>query len=234
MRRHIDGLYRSLGARRAAALGAGVLVALVLVLVVVLGGSGKGKPGRRVATAGTPSATMPITTPSASAPRRRRERRRERRRKRAAHHAKSVRPARRASRAHGAPKAGGGGSAAQSSAPSAAGPISLVLHGGGDATSTACGATHHYRTYAIGAQVRFSGTVQPIPSGTWKVKLSIKVCAGGGFSDFTKIDVQRDKHRGTFSGSFPAPAAGRYSVRAELYVNGSVSAKSNKRHFETP
>jgi len=81
--------------------------------------------------------------------------------------------------------------------------------------------------------VGFSGTVQPIPSGTWKVKLSIKVCSGGGFSDFTKIDVQRDKHRGTFSGSFPAPAAGRYSVRAELYVNGSVSAKSDKRHFAT-
>jgi hypothetical protein len=65
------------------------------------------------------------------------------------------------------------------------------------------------------------------------VKLKMKVCTGGRFADFTKVATQRDKHRGTFNGSFSAPPSGRYSVRAVLYISGSASIESAKRHFET-
>lgn len=124
--------------------------------------------------------------------------------------------------------AGGGGGASQASGPTT---VTLVLHGGGNAAIPACGAEHHYRTYARGTPVVFSGTVRPVPSGTWKVKLKIKVCSGGSFGDFVKIDATRDKHHGTFTGSFPAPATGLYEARAELYLGDSDVAKSDKRHF---
>ena len=117
--------------------------------------------------------------------------------------------------------------------PAGASSITFAIKGGGDASVDACGAMHHYRTYAVGSQVRFAGTVRPIPSGRWKVKLKIKVCAGGSFAPYAKFDALRDKHRGTFSGSFAAPPAGLYSVRAVLYINGSSSGDSLKHHVQT-
>jgi hypothetical protein len=92
---------------------------------------------------------------------------------------------------------------------------------------------HHFRTYAAGASLAFRGSVNPIPSARWKVKLKIKVCARGQFQDFTKFDVSTNKHRSTFKGTFAAPPAGLYYVRADLYVNGAVTAESDKTHFST-
>jgi hypothetical protein len=117
-----------------------------------------------------------------------------------------------------------------STAPAA---ISLVLHGGGNATVSACGASHHYRTYSAGTSIRLTGIVRPIPAGRWKVKLKVKVCRAGSFSDVAKVVATRDKHHGTFKASFTAQPAGLYAVRAGLYVNGSLTARSNKRHFQT-
>lgn len=121
-----------------------------------------------------------------------------------------------------------------STAPTARTPaVTLLLHRGANVNIGACGAEHHYRAYAVGVTVRYSGAVSPIPSGRWKVKLKIKVCTGGTFTDVGKIEALRDKHTGSFSGSFLAPAAGAYEARALLYVNGSESSKSRKRHFVT-
>jgi hypothetical protein len=109
----------------------------------------------------------------------------------------------------------------------------LTLRGGSNASLTACGVVHHYRAYAAGTTVSYSGTVTPVPSGHWKVKLKIKVCSGGAFVDLIKVEATRDKHTGAFAGSFPAPAAGDYEARAELYVADVRTARSDKVHFMT-
>jgi hypothetical protein len=90
---------------------------------------------------------------------------------------------------------------------------------------------HHYRAYAAGTTISYSGTVAPIPSGHWKVKIKIKVCSGGAFVDLVKIEATRDRHTGAFAGSFRAPAAGDYEARAELYVADTRTATSDKVHF---
>jgi hypothetical protein len=90
---------------------------------------------------------------------------------------------------------------------------------------------HHYRVYAAGATISYSGAVRPVPSEHWKIKLKLKVCSGGVFVDLVKVQAIRDKHTGAFHGSFPAPAAGDYEARAELYVTDRRVARSDKRHF---
>ncbi|HEX8977345.1 MAG TPA: hypothetical protein VF781_12590 [Solirubrobacteraceae bacterium] len=111
--------------------------------------------------------------------------------------------------------------------------VTLLLHGGRNATLGACGAEHHFRAYSAGTIVRYTGVVSPIPSGRWKVKLKIKVCTKGRFTEVGKIEALRNKHTGAYGGRFQAPAAGTYEARALLYVNGAESAKSRKRHFLT-
>ena len=95
-----------------------------------------------------------------------------------------------------------------------------------------CGATRHYRTYRPGETIGFSGHVSPVPSAIWKVKVKIEVCSGATFTDFVKIEPPLNKHRGTFSGSFPAPRAGFYRAKAELYVNDSITTVNTDEHFK--
>jgi hypothetical protein len=98
---------------------------------------------------------------------------------------------------------------------------------------SACGEQRHYRTYATRSTIKFSGAVRPIPSGTWKVKLKIKVCRGGSFVEYLKFDASRDRHHGTFSGTFRAPAPGDYEVRGEFYLADVKTARSANVHFAT-
>jgi hypothetical protein len=116
---------------------------------------------------------------------------------------------------------------------SPSGPLTVDLHGGGDAMVSACGETHHYRTYAAGTTIAYTGTVSPIPQARWKVKLQIKICAGGTYIDVMKLDATRNKHTGAFSGTFTALPGGLYYARAELYVNDSEISDSDKVHFKT-
>ena len=111
--------------------------------------------------------------------------------------------------------------------------VTLLLHGGGNGEFQACGAQHHFRTYPTGSRIVFSGTVSPLPSVSWKVKLKIKVCSHGTFVDFVKLDSSRNKHTGSFGGTFAAPAPGDYEARAELYLNDVKTARSDNPHFAT-
>jgi hypothetical protein len=111
--------------------------------------------------------------------------------------------------------------------------VSFGLHGGGDATITACNELHHYKTYSVSSSISYSGSVSPIPSGVWDVKLHVKICQGGAFVDYEKIVATRNKHTGAFSGTFTAPPGGLYYARADLYVNGNDTAQSDHVHFET-
>ena len=92
--------------------------------------------------------------------------------------------------------------------------------------------TINYRTYRPGETIGFSGHVSPVPSAIWKVKVKIEVCNGATFTDFVKIEPPLNKHRGTFSGSFPAPRAGFYRAKAELYVNDSITTVNTDEHFK--
>jgi len=216
--------------------------AAAVVLLAGCGGSQRGPAAPTTASGQSPAATAPRTATTAAAsinPGGRRKQpaagagadKRQHRSAAPRGTATATTPARPApapSKPHASAKRGSGGSQRAGAIT-----IALVLHGGGNAAIQACGSEHHYRTYAVGTTVAFSGTVSPIPSGRWKVKLKVKVCSGGSYSPFAKLDALRDKHTGTFSGSFQAPAAGVYDARAVLYLAGSEAAKSNKRHFAT-
>jgi hypothetical protein len=115
--------------------------------------------------------------------------------------------------------------------PAAPESLTLALKGGSNATLSACGVLHHYRVYAAGTTISYSGTVTPVPTGHWKVKLKIKVCSGGTFIDLVKVDASRNDRTGVFRGTFPAPPTGDYEARAELYVADIRTARSDKSHF---
>jgi hypothetical protein len=109
----------------------------------------------------------------------------------------------------------GGGSSGGSSSSGGSGVSLSVAGAAGNLNATACGKQEAFYRYAAPAQIRYSGTVSPAPSGRWKVKVKLKRCAGGSFvdADSQKIVGQND---GRFDGVFPVPAKGAYSLRARL------------------
>ena len=110
----------------------------------------------------------------------------------------------------------------------------MRLHGGSNATVNACGAPHHDKVYSSGSMIHFTGAVTPVPPAQWKVKIKIKVCQNGTWSDLTKFQVPVNKRTGTFDGRFAAPPAGLYAATARLYVTDVEDASSLERHFEIP
>ncbi len=89
----------------------------------------------------------------------------------------------------------------------------------GNLNATACGKQEAFFDYGAPAQVSYSGTVSPAPSGRWKIKVKLKRCVSGTFedADSQKIVGQNDGH---FSGIFPVPGKGAYSLRARLEGHG--------------
>jgi len=227
MRRRIAGKPRT-----SVMLGLGAIAALVLTVGVLLGGSDDGGVSRHAAGA-RPSTTSnpPVVATPEPVQVRRHGFKRPRRGARPAP-APAPRLGRRPARS-GANKSLSARAVPPPPAPGGAVSIAFTLRGGGNTSTRACGATHHYRTYASGAPVSFVGTVHPVPTGRWKVKLKIKICDGSSFRSFAKVDAQRRGSQGAFSGRFPAPPTGRYSIRAELYLSGAVVGKSEKRHLAT-
>jgi hypothetical protein len=116
-------------------------------------------------------------------------------------------------------------SSSKSSASSSGNGVTLTVSGAsGNLNATACGKQEAFYDYAAPAQVSYSGTVSPAPSGRWKVKVKLKRCVGGSFTDADsqKIVGQNDGH---FSGVFPVPAKGSYSLRARLEGHGQPQSE---------
>jgi hypothetical protein len=116
-------------------------------------------------------------------------------------------------------------SSSKSSASSSGNGVTLTVSGAsGNLNATACGKQEAFYDYAAPAQVSYSGTVSPAPSGRWKVKVKLKRCVGGSFTDADsqKIVGQNDGH---FSGVFPVPAKGSYSLRARLEGHGQPESE---------
>jgi hypothetical protein len=109
--------------------------------------------------------------------------------------------------------------------------IALDLKGGSNETATACGSQHHYAVFRRGQTINYSGTVKPVPSRRWKVKVKIKTCRGGTFQELAKVEATRSKATGRFSGSLPAGGPGRYFARVSLYEGGVQTARGDKRYF---
>ena len=126
--------------------------------------------------------------------------------------------------------AGCGGSSSSSSSKASSGGgsssgVTLSVSGAkGNLNATACGKQEAFYDYGAPAQVSYSGTVSPAPSGRWKVKIKLKRCVGGSFTDADsqKIVGQNDGH---FSGVFPVPAKGSYSLRARLEGHGKPESE---------
>jgi hypothetical protein len=102
--------------------------------------------------------------------------------------------------------------------------VTLDIHAGGNASLMACGSQQHFRTYAAGTVLSFTGAVQPVPSEPWGVKLHFKICQGGAYQDFSKVDAHTNNGTGAFHGTFSAPPRGLYEVEAVLYLRGTESA----------
>jgi hypothetical protein len=228
----LRGTVAKLGPKRAALLAAGLIAALALVPILLLTTSGAGKPKPSATIASTPSTT---STPTPSAPVAK-HRAKAPAHHRAARHPTAVKHPHHQAKPTSTKTTTHTTAARSSSTPKstpASSTISFDLLGrSGDATSGVCGAHRHYRTYQPGEVIGFSGRVKPIPSAIWKVKVKIEVCRGGVFTDYVKLEPVTNKHGGTFSGSLPAPAAGFYRARAELYVNDIIVTKNSDEHFE--
>jgi hypothetical protein len=246
LRGRLIALRRSLGPRRTAALAAAVLAAVTVAAVALTGGrSNNSHPGLAVQAA-RPSTTNTVASPipgQRGAAKRHRTSARKRasvasHAKAAAKHARarSPRPANHRAAAknnrHTNPSTS---TTTTTTSPPSTGPVSVtfVVHGGGNASLVACGDMHHFRTYGVGASLSFSGAVQPVPSGQWKIKLHIKVCQGGAYQDFAKIDAHENHSTGAFHGTFSAPPSGLYEVRAVLYLGATESTESDKVHLES-
>jgi hypothetical protein len=90
-----------------------------------------------------------------------------------------------------------------------------ILGGTENLNATACGKQEPFEHYSAPAQVRYTGTVAPAPSGRWKVKVKLKLCRGTGFVDSGSQKIV-GQPSGRFDGVFPVSKPGYYSLRAEL------------------
>src|SRR6266568_7881417 len=66
---------------------------------------------------------------------------------------------------------------------SAAAPrVTLNLKGGhANRELVACGIRHHYTFFRVAKPLSMDGSVQPVPRGTWRVKVKVKKCIRGRF-----------------------------------------------------
>lgn len=87
--------------------------------------------------------------------------------------------------------------------------------GTGNLNATECGKQEAFEHYNVPAQVTYSGSVSPVPSGRWKVKLKLKRCKGSSFVDANSQKIVGQTN-GQFSGVFVISEAGAYSLRATL------------------
>jgi hypothetical protein len=237
-------LGRSLGPRRIAALATAFLAAVTVAVIALAGG-----PPKSVHAPLAVQAARPSTTPTGTVTNPAAHRHRSHATKRPAHskaairhaHKRSTHPAKHppvkkhnhASRSTTTTTTSTTSTATTSPRSSGPASVSFIVHGGGNASVLACGDMHHFRTYSAGASLSFSGTVRPVPGGQWKVKLHIKICQGGAYQDFAKLDAHENHTTGAFHGSFKAPQPGLYEVRAVLYLGTSESTESDKVHVET-
>ena len=98
--------------------------------------------------------------------------------------------------------------------------VSLSVSGGtGNLNAVACGKQEPFEHYTAPAQVHYSGSVSPAPSGRWKVKIKLKVCNGSTFVDSASQKIV-GQPSGQFAGIFPVLKAGSYQLRAELESGG--------------
>jgi hypothetical protein len=112
---------------------------------------------------------------------------------------------------------------------------SITLQVGGSAQNlnqSACGKQQPFQIYpSAPARVPYSGTVSPAPSGRWKVKLKLKRCTpGGDFQDVAGEQKIVGQPGGRFSGVFPVPEKGLYSLRAKF--QGDNQPQSDKLYLK--
>jgi hypothetical protein len=239
----LQAAHRALGPRRTAALVAGMLAAGGGGAVALAGGhSSASQHATQSSAIGTQRSRLPRPDHRAAAKHRRRSA--TKRVKHAAptkvaskhapatsarpsHHSSPASPSRPSPSTHPTTSSP---TPAPGRTPSA-GPISVTLdvHGGGNASLAACGATQHFRTYPGGSSLSFTGNVRPAPSRQWKVELHFKICQGGVYQDFTawKTDAHINPRTGAFYGSFGAPPRGLYEIEAVLYLGSTETANES-------
>jgi hypothetical protein len=109
--------------------------------------------------------------------------------------------------------------------------VTLQLGGSGqNLNQTACGKQQPFEQYpSAPARVPYAGTVTPAPSGRWKVKVKLKRCSGNTFQDVSGEQKIVGQPGGKFSGTFPVPETGFYSLRARY--QGDNRPQSDKLYL---
>jgi hypothetical protein len=104
-----------------------------------------------------------------------------------------------------------------------------LLAGNANRQLKACGITHHYTVYRVGARVTMSGKVLPAPAGTWDVKIKLKKCLNGRFQAIWSTHA-RGHADGSFKASYPARRRGSFFARA-YYYGVTPAVRSDKQFF---
>jgi hypothetical protein len=100
----------------------------------------------------------------------------------------------------------------------------------GNLNATACGKQEAFFDYAAPASVHYTGTVSPTPKGRWKVKVKLKVCRGGSFTDLASQKIV-GQPSGRFDGILSVRESGAYAVEAH-YEGAGKAPESEKVYLQ--
>jgi len=130
--------------------------------------------------------------------------------------------------------AGAATAAALAVTASAAAPsVTLNLKGGyANRELVACGIRHHYTFFHLMQPLSMDGSVQPVPRGTWLVKVKVKKCIHGRFRTVWARHA-KGKADGTFKVAYKPRRAGAYFARAYFYGTRPAT-RSDKQYFHAP
>jgi hypothetical protein len=95
----------------------------------------------------------------------------------------------------------------------------------------ACGIRHHYTLFHVGRSIAMDGSIQPVPSAAWRVKVKVKKCSRGRFRTVWARHT-KGKKNGTFTISYTPRRAGAYFARA-YYYGVRPAVRSGKQYFHS-
>jgi hypothetical protein len=93
----------------------------------------------------------------------------------------------------------------------------------------ACRIRHHYTFFHVGRPIAMNGSVLPVPSGAWRVKVKVKRCVRGMFRTVWARHT-RGRTNGTFTIAYKPRHIGAYFARA-YYYGVHPAVRSTKLYF---
>jgi hypothetical protein len=130
--------------------------------------------------------------------------------------------------------AAAGAAAAVLAVPASAAAPAVTLNIKGGSTKrelVACGIRHHYTFFHIRRPIAMDGSVLPVPSGAWRVKVKVKKCIRGRFRTVWAHHT-KGRTNGAFTITYTPRHAGAYFARA-YYYGVRPAVRSGKQYFHS-